>query len=118
MNQTARPFTTENPREISIEALYDSWRQLGNDEVIVDIRTSDDYQQAHVPDSRNIPFASMNDRCDELKPYRRIYFYCYGGQGSKAVATRLTEMGFENLCYVGQAGLADWQASGYPVTKL
>lgn len=118
MNQTARQPATDTPRHISIDELYENWQRLADDELIVDIRSADDYRQAHVPGSRNLPFATVTGRSDELKPYRRVYFYCYGGKGSTAVATELTEMGFDNLCYVGEAGLSEWQSRGYPVNSL
>ena len=118
MNQTARQLTTATPRDISIDELYENWQRLADDELIVDIRSPDDYRQAHVPGSRNLPFATVTGRSHELTRYRRIYFYCYGGKGSTAIATKLTEMGFDNLCYVGQAGLSEWQSRGYPVNSL
>jgi rhodanese-related sulfurtransferase len=114
-SNTVEQLSTQNAQEISIAELHNAWQHLSQGEVIVDIRSPDDYSKAHVPGSMNIPFATVADRCDELRAYNRIYFHCYGGQGSKAIAEKLSGIGFENLCFVGQAGFADWQAAGYPV---
>lgn len=104
-------------QELTIADLFGIWEQLPADAVIVDIRSPDDFEVAHVPGSRNIPFATVVDHADELKQYSTVYFYCYGGQGSKATAVKLTGMGLDNVCCVSKGGLSDWQAAGHPVAN-
>jgi len=115
MNQTAEKPSTSIPMDISIETLYKQWLTLGNESIIIDIRSENDYQSGHIPGSKNIPFASVIERSAELTPFKHIYFYCYGGQGSTNVAKMLSDRGFDNIYYVGQAGLSDWQDNGYPL---
>ena len=73
--------------------------------------------EMHIPGSRNIPYASVIEQQKELRKYSRACFYCYGGQGSEDIATRLAEMGVTNTCYLGNAGMADWQAAGHVVNQ-
>ena len=115
MNQTAEKLTVNITQDISIETLYELWCKQDPNAVILDIRSEEDHRSGHVPGSRNIPFASVMERSDELKGYSQIFIHCYGGQGSTSIAANLAEVGFENICYVGQAGMKDWQAKGYPV---
>jgi len=115
MNTQAQKLAQPSLADISMEALHDAWQSLGSDELIVDVRKPEDYGVAHVPGSKNIPFATVIDCSDELAAYRRVYFYCYGGPGSKAIAEQLSAKGFSDLCYVGQTGFSDWQAKGFPV---
>ena len=83
--------------------------------MILVIRSEEDHSSSHILGSRNIPFASVMERRDELKAYSRIFIHCYGGQGSASIAEKLAESSFENIFYVGHAGMKDWQAKGYPV---
>ena len=116
-NNTAQQTVTEGAIELSLSDLYQAWQRLPEDEIIIDIRSTADYDSAHIPGSRNIPFASVMERCDELKNYRSVYFYCYGGQGSKAVASKLSEMGFANVCYLNNASMPDWLSAGHPFNQ-
>jgi rhodanese-related sulfurtransferase len=115
-NSYTRNTRNKADNELTLGELYCTWQQLEQNEIIIDIRSADDFADAHVPGSRNIPFSSVIDRRDDLKGYRRVYFYCYGGKGSKEVACKLADMGFENVSYLRNAGLSDWQTAGHPVS--
>jgi len=115
-NTKTRSTGTHGNKELSLGELYRTWQQLEQNEIIIDIRSVDDFADAHVPGSRNIPYSSVLDRRGDLRGYRRVYFYCYGGKGSKEVARKLVAMGFENISYLGNAGLSDWRSAGYPVS--
>jgi len=112
---TAMKIEQPSVQELTIVDLYNTWQQLPGDAIIVDIRKPEDFSAGHVPGSRNIPFAVVDDHAGELKQYSRVYFYCYGGPGSKATAERLADQGFDNVCCVSKGGLKDWQTAGYPV---
>jgi len=118
-NRNTNTQVTESQitNELSLGELYRAWKHLKRNEIIVDIRSADDYADAHVPGSANIPYSSVIDSREDIKSYRRVYFYCYGGKGSKEVASKLTEMGFDGVSYLGNAGLSDWQSAGYPVDR-
>ena len=116
-NTSAQYYAIHAATELSLSDLYQAWQHLSQDEIIIDIRSPADYASAHVPGSRNIPYSSVIERCDELRKYHRVYFYCYGGQGSNQVASKLVEMGFENIYYLGNAGMSDWQSAGHPVSR-
>jgi len=103
--------------EYSLSDLHHAWRHLAPDEIIVDIRSPADFAAAHIPGSRNIPYSSVIEHHHELRHYSRVYFYCYGGKGSKDVASRLAEMGMTGAYYLGSAGMADWQAAGHSVNQ-
>ena len=103
--------------KFSLNELYQAWQHLSPNEIIIDIRSPADYAEMHIPGSRNIPYASVIEQQKELRKYSRACFYCYGGQGSEDIATRLAEMGVTNTCYLGNAGMADWQAAGHVVNQ-
>lgn len=114
-NNTAKQTTTSNAQDISLEGLHQTWKDLPGDSLIVDIRAPEDYQASHVPGSKNIPYPSVMESLDEIGQFNNVIFYCYGGMGSKEIATNLAEQGFENISFMGQAGFSDWQDAGYPV---
>jgi rhodanese-related sulfurtransferase len=114
---TTQRTETKTATEYSLSELYHAWRRLSPDEIIIDIRSPADYTEAHIPGSRNIPYSTVIEQCHGLRKYSRVYFYCYGGKGSKDIALRLAEMGVTDTCYLGSAGLADWQAAGHDVNQ-
>ena len=103
--------------KFSLNELYQAWQHLSPNEIIIDICSPAEYAEMQIPGSRNFPYASGIEQQLELRKYSRACFYCYGGQGSEDIATRLAEMGVTNTCYLGNAGMADWQAAGHVVNQ-
>ncbi len=116
-NTAAQQLTSTEAKNITMDQLYRAWQNLSTGHVIVDIRKPEDYATSHVPGSINMPFADVDTRCNELRQYNSVCFYCYGGPGSKATAEKLAEQGFENLYYVGETGFSSWEGAGLPVEK-
>lgn len=114
---TTKHLSSNTPAEYTLSDLYHAWQNLAENEIIIDIRSPADHAEAHIPRSRNIPYASVIDQHQGLRNYSRVYFYCYAGKGSKDVATRLAEMGITDICYLGNAGMTDWQTAGYPISQ-
>jgi rhodanese-related sulfurtransferase len=110
---TAQHAEPKTAAEYSLSEFYLAWRRLLPDEIIVDIRSPADYAEAHIPGSRNIPYANVMEQHHGLRRYSRVYLYCYGGKGSKDIASRLADMDITETCYLGNAGMADWQNAGH-----
>lgn len=115
MNKPAEQFNTVVAKDISMKQLHGAWQNFNNNDILVDLRSPEDHAKAHIPGSTNISYPTVMEQRDNLQRYKRIFIHCYGGQGSKEIATQLAEQGFNNIHYVGNQGLSDWQSSGYPV---
>lgn len=105
------------PDSISMKDLYTRSKQLPSGELILDVRTPQEFQEAHVPGSKNIPHDEVRLHFEELKKYRRVYLHCRSGGRAKKAFELLSALGLTNLICVAGSGMEDWVKSGYPVEK-
>jgi len=61
---------------------------------IVDVRTTAEYQQKHIPHAVNIPLDSLRDRLQELSQEREIWVVCGVGQRAYNATRILQQNGF------------------------
>ncbi|MDR3606642.1 MAG: rhodanese-like domain-containing protein [Oligoflexia bacterium] len=103
--------------KLSMGDLFKKLGKLGANELVLDVREPDEFRSGHVPGSRNIPLSQVAEHLDELRKYERVYIHCQrGGRAGKA-ADRLGQLGLKNIVCVGDSGMADWIAAGYPVER-
>lgn len=111
-----------NPRryvheDFSMSDLHEAWQHLGENELVIDNRTPDEYAQGHVPGSVNLPFGEETKHADTIKKYAKVYIYCRSGRRAQTALTNLALAGVDNLVCVSHTGMPDWAAAGYPVEK-
>lgn len=111
-----------NPREFvhedfSMEDLHAAWRHLGDNELIIDNRTPEEYAEGHVPGSVNLPFGEEAEHAETLKKYAKAYIYCRSGRRAQTALTNLSLAGVDNLVCVSHTGMPNWIAAGYPVEQ-
>ncbi len=90
-------FIAENI-ENSLEQLITVEEALNNrDDILLDVRTDQEYQQSTIEDSIHIPVDELRDRIDELLPYKDKYInaYCKVGIRSHIACRILTAHGFK-----------------------
>ena len=96
-------------------------RSVGPDELksqwpgvpLVDVRGRDEYAQAHVPGSRNIPLDELASNLASLPPNNAIYVMCGSGKRSTEAVSLLSGHGFDAVNVKG--GITEWYRNGYPV---
>lgn len=70
--------------------------------ILLDVRTAQEYQQGHIPGSKNIPLQaldkiiSMADRKDTP-----LYVYCHSGARSRQAVSMLQRMGYTDVTNIG-----------------
>jgi glyoxylase-like metal-dependent hydrolase (beta-lactamase superfamily II)/rhodanese-related sulfurtransferase len=111
-----------NPRQyvhedFSMDDLHNAWQQLGDNELIIDNRTAEEYAEGHVPGSVNLPFGEEADHAETLKKYSKAYIYCRSGRRAQTALTNLALAGVENLVCISHTGMPNWIAAGYPVEQ-
>ncbi len=77
--------------------------------VILDVRTQEEYDQEHIPDSILIPNETINEETVSglgLTSDSAILIYCRSGNRSKEAASKLVKLGYSNLFDFG--GIKDW----------
>jgi rhodanese-related sulfurtransferase len=82
--------------------------------VIVDVRTTEEWDRGHVPGARHIPLDELADRWEaELPDDETIYVVCHTDGRSRAAASALVRAGAEAVVVVG--GTAKWAEEGRPL---
>ena len=99
--------------EFSMHDLLQAWQSLPEDELIVDVRSTEEFKAGHVPGARNIPFGTEEACAEELRRYQNVYLYCRSGRRAQTVFTNLSIMGLHNLVCVGHSGMPAWEKAGF-----
>ena len=87
----------------------EKWESERDNYVFVDVRTIEEYEDAHVENSIHIPYDEMEDRYEELEAYKEenILLICRSGMRSQVAAQVLSEKGFTKLFNL-EGGLLEW----------
>lgn len=64
-------------------------------ELLLDVRTQQEFAQGHLPHAQNIPLEALRERISELPRNRRIIAYCFVGQRGYLAARLLRQRGFD-----------------------
>ena len=81
--------------------------------VLIDVRTEEEYENGHLPESISIPLDSLESVYDEISDEETpIFVYCRSGSRSEQAKYMLAEMGYGNVTNIG--GIQDWTG---PVEK-
>ena len=80
------------------------------DSIVVDVRTPEEFAQAHVQGARNIPVQALAQRYTELGNDKQvpIVLYCRSGARSAVAAKLLRDHGFTHVTDIGAMG--NWNA--------
>lgn len=81
---------------------------MGEDVIILDVRTQAEFDEGHIPDALLLPNTDITQRAEEVLPDkdRTILVYCRSGRRSELAAKDLIQMGYTNVYDFG--GIIDW----------
>jgi len=76
--------------------------------ILLDVRTMEEYRQAHIPGSILIPVDELQGKIEDKFPNKEqgIIIYCRSGNRSKTAANMLLKMGYKNVYDLG--GIINW----------
>lgn len=79
---------------------------------LVDVRTPEEYEEAHIVNAQNIDFNSptFDEDVTKLDKTKPVILYCKAGGRSAKCAKKLKEAGFEKI-YDLEGGISKWQHS-------
>lgn len=100
------------PKTISVDKAYELYQ---NGTFFLDVRTQDEWNEFHAPNSVLIPLDQLPDRIAELPDDQPIVVVCRSGNRSGTGRDILIEAGFTDVTSM-DGGLTEWAASGYPTT--
>ena len=96
-----------NPQKISPEQALEMIN-LDSSVVIVDVRTSEEYREGHIPGAISIPNESIEDTMPAALPDldADIIVYCRSGVRSEQAVEKLNSIGYTHLYDLG--GILNW----------
>jgi len=95
-----------------LEALLES----GAGPVVIDVRSSQEYEAGHIPGALNIPFDQIADRIGEVEAPAGVALYCMVGPRARKGEAALRAVGYEAILHL-EGGLSAWEAQGLPVAR-
>lgn len=86
--------------------------------VILDVRTSEEYEQGHVKNALNISHDRLEEQLPQIQKFADapVLLYCRSGRRAGLAAEVLAKAGFTKLNHL-TGDMEGWQAAGLPVTK-
>ena len=70
-------------------------------EVVIDVRTPDEFDVGHVQGSQNIEWENIQQIQDSIKKDEKIYLYCRSGNRSGKATKILIDIGYKNVTNLG-----------------
>ena len=103
-------FIAENILQDRLKIFYwDEVTQLQEDSLLLDVRTTDEFEAGHIKSAINIPVDEIRQRMHELSRDRKIYIYCQAGLRGYLAHRILRQNGF-NEVYNLSGGYVSWKA--------
>lgn len=66
--------------------------------ILLDVRTSQEYREGHIPGSKNVPLQSIqNISSVTSQKDTPLFVYCHSGNRSRQAVDFLTHMGYTNV---------------------
>lgn len=82
---------------------------------VLDVRTPEEWNEFHAPDTTLIPLDELASRVNELPKDQPIVVVCRSGNRSQVGRDILLQAGFNATSMNG--GLTEWRNSGYPIVS-
>ena len=101
------------PAQISVSEAYDKYQ---NGAYVLDVRTQEEWDDFHAPNSMLIPLDQLSSRLNEIPRDKEIVVVCRSGNRSQQGRDILLDAGFEQVTSM-EGGLNEWRASGYLVEQ-
>ena len=107
--------TSALKKAITMAELFEISKKIKSDELILDVRTAEEFAEGHVPGAQNIPHDGIAEHAPELKKFSTIYMYCRSGGRVQFSCQILEALGVNCIVPVAQGGMPDWIHAGYPI---
>lgn len=96
---------------VSVDKAYSMYQDGA---FLLDVRTVEEWNEFHAPNTTFIPLDELASRVDELPRDRQIVVVCRSGNRSQQGRDILLAAGFTQVTSM-DGGLNIWRSSGYPI---
>lgn len=100
------------PAFVSVEEAHQMYEE---GTFVLDVRTPEEWNEFHAPNTTLIPLDELASRVDELPKDQPIVVVCRSGNRSQAGRDILLQAGFDATSMNG--GLNEWRSKGYAVVS-
>ena len=92
------------------------FKEKSSDQLVLDVRSPDEFAEGHLPRAINMNVRDENflKNVQGFDKSRAIFVYCKSGFRSHVAATKLLELGFENV-YDLEGGILNWIKNDYTI---
>jgi rhodanese-related sulfurtransferase len=104
-------------KSMTIPELHEALKSISKKDLILDVRTPQEFAAGHIPNAKNIPVDQVMNHAAELTRFETIYIYCRSGGRVMTACSILAPMGVKNMIAVDDGGFPDWEDLGYPTEK-
>jgi rhodanese-related sulfurtransferase len=84
--------------------------------LVIDLRDPNEFKQGHITGSRNIPYARLTEKLQELPKDGPIILVCQLGQVAGTAARQLKSQGIQDVAKL-EGGLSNWKSQSLPLVK-
>ena len=93
---------------INVDELHDLLPDLGSDTLILDVRTTGEFEEGHIKGARNVDHEDVTGIAEELKQYKTVYVHCKMGGRAQKASQALQSSGLDNIVCVSKGGMQRW----------
>jgi phage shock protein E len=94
--------------------------EMQNDKqaLILDVRTSEEFNSGHLKNAKNISVQILNENLSGITSWKNkpVLVYCHSGARSSAASQILNKNGFTNISNM-IGGISSWSGAGNEVVK-
>lgn len=98
---------------ISPKRYYSIFATRPSSHVIIDVRTTEEFAESHIPNAVNLPVQGLANRLSEIPVGLPVIVYCRSGARSTVAARILSDAGYTQVYDLG--GFIEWVTQGLPV---
>ncbi len=104
-------------KQLKMTELKTIWEQNSARNLILDVRTPEEFRESRVPGVKHIPIDELSQRAAELDLSKELFIYCRSGGRAGMAAMELMNKGAKHVSVITQSGMPDWERAGFPVER-
>jgi len=91
-------FVAENILQDRLKIFYwDQFEQITKDDLLIDVRTKEEFEEGHISNALNIPLDDLRSRMHEIDQNKKIYTYCRAGLRGYFAQRILKQNGYNSI---------------------